>query len=286
MTTGRDIDLVPSGLLRDRKNKFEKAIEERRIRLIKAPKGLSRSRQNKSHWAGDGKGIVWTTEWIHYDGRRRTANLAESYTVEEAFQSVFGRKSFHRRKRKRSDAETHPAPASPEKGTPTTHRTATGEYSKENIQKVPEELQNGESDPTPSERVIEINNSTGAEQVQWQNQDLAQPQPNVHYYLFKPHTTSKVKCVIPVDADTKLTDVLRGRNLLEFPTFHVRLEPPEALSEPFITDEKYNELYGTDVVVNLPTLAPDDEVEEGEVIDLQMIDEKKVLEVLQEDLNG
>jgi hypothetical protein len=113
----KGIDLAPSGIKRrfgknghDPKRKFETEVEARGIRLIKAPRGLSRSKQNKSHWAGQHKSIMWTTEWICYDGRQRIHNVIESRTVGETFANIFGRNPFHK-KRKRSSAGTMTLPA-------------------------------------------------------------------------------------------------------------------------------------------------------------------------------
>ncbi|ETI20961.1 hypothetical protein G647_07304 [Cladophialophora carrionii CBS 160.54] len=281
-------DLAPSGLRRDRKSKFDSAIEERGIRLIKAPKGLSRNKQNKSHWAGESKGVAWTTEWIHYDGRKRNTIVFESSTVGEAFQSVFARKPMHSQKRKRGSSETESAPVA-EREVPSIQANGDSQISKESVEKaqdVPLDIGFRSTDPTPVQSGAMVEHMSDNDQTNMRQRVAAQPLEDIHYYLFKPNTTSKVKCLIPVAADSKLVDVLRNQTLLEFPTLYIRREAPEALPEPFVAEAKYNELYGLDVSTNVPTYAPDGELEEGEVVDLHSIDEKKVLEVLQKDLNG
>jgi hypothetical protein len=255
--------------------------------LIKAPEGLARNRQNKSHWAGQSKGVAWTTEWVHYDGRKRNTIVFESSTVAEAFHNVFARKPIHNQKRKRGNSETGSAPVAG-RDVPSVQANGDGDTRQKTVEKVqdiPLDMDSGPSDPAPVSRAT-VKPTSDDDQTNMRQRVTAQPPEDIYYYLFKPHTTSKVKCLIPVAADSKLVDVLRNRTLLEFPTLYIRREPPDALPEPFVTEEKYNELYGLDVSTNLPKYAPNDEMEEGEVIDLQGIDEKKVLEVLQKDLNG
>ena len=288
-TSSKGFDLVPSGIQRDRKTRFDQEIEERGINLIKAPKGLSRNKQNKSFWGGDKKGLMWTTEWIHYDGRKKIAMLAESNTVEQACNIAFGaRKSVNYRKRKRSNVESHSARL-PGRDETIGEGNTEGKHDEKDVIKAQNSNANPDPDPfdpASAQNETASNKLSSVEHAPEQPQDTVKPPQTVYYYLFKPITTSKVKCVIPLAADTKVIDALRGRALLEFPTFYVREEAPEALPEPFMTEDKYNDQYGTDVVVNLPIFAPNEALEEGEVIDLQGIDEKRVLEVLQRDLNG
>ncbi|EXJ55417.1 hypothetical protein A1O7_08344 [Cladophialophora yegresii CBS 114405] len=282
------IDLAPSGLRRDRKTKFDNATEERGIRLIKAPKGLSRNKQNKSHWAGESKGVAWTTEWIHYDGRKRHTIVFESSTVGEAFQNVFARKPIHSQKRKRGTSETDSAPAAGREIPPILADGDSKNSKKivEEAQDVPLDIRSRSSDTTPVQSGAVVEHMSDNDQTNARQHVAAQPLEDIHYYLFKPNTTSKVKCLIPIAADSKLVDVLRNRTLLEFPTLYIRREAPDALPEPFVTEAKYNALYGQDVSASLPTYAPDSELEDGEVADLHRIDENKVLEVLQKDLSG
>ena len=284
-TLSRGVDLIPSGLRTNRKSRFEDALAERRIRLIKAPKGLSRNKENKSHWGGD-KGLVWTTELIHWDGRKKLANVFEGSNVQDAFDHAFRRRRpSSTKKRKRSHPETHAAPRGNTSPTPQTELGADHDR---------EELVQGSSEPrieapdqlsSRTDTAMIIKSSDDGESYP-QRAGTRLPEENTHFYLFRPNTTSKVKCVIPVAADAKLIDVLRDRTLLEFPTFYIRPEAPESLPEPFVTEGEYDSSYGTDVAVNMPIFASEVEVEEGEIVDLATIDEKKVLEVLQKDLIG
>lgn len=109
---------------------------------------------------------------------------------------------------------------------------------------------------------------------------------DLHFYLLRPNTPSGLKCLIPISPLSAIHDVLENRTILEFPTFYVKDEGPEQLSKPFITEEKYNEVYGSEIPVQLPTYAPKETTVSEEAGALTAIDETRVLEVLQKDLMG
>ncbi|KIX92923.1 uncharacterized protein Z520_11399 [Fonsecaea multimorphosa CBS 102226] len=293
LTQSKGIDLVPSGLVRkgqDAKRKFDAEIEKRGISLIRAPLGLSRHKQNKSHWAGHGKCLMWTTEWLCYDGDKRTCNVLESRTVEEAFLIAFGKHAINRKKRKRSDAETTSVSAprpTDQYVPPVAAREVNGRTS--HAGSLEGNSQNPESESTAHELVTDqkrTDTTHSPTQRNGQHPGTLYSSQNLNFYLFKPNTISKVKCVIPVASDSKLVDVLRNQTILEFPTFYVGYDGPEGLPDPYITEEDYNKQYGAEVPINLPTYDPRDKADEENLASLDNIDEKKVLEVLQKDLDG
>ncbi|KIW82083.1 hypothetical protein Z517_05110 [Fonsecaea pedrosoi CBS 271.37] len=288
LAQSKGIDLVPSGVVRkgqEARRKFDVELEERGICLIKAPQGLSRNKQNKSHWAAHGKCIMWTTEWLCYDGDKRVCNVLESRTVEEAFLSAFGKHAVNRKKRKRSDAETTSVSA-PQPADQSTQPVTAGAV---NAGTPCTGHAKGESE-SPVHGLVTDQKATdtthGPTRENPQRTETPHSSHNLKFYLFKPNTISKVKCLIPVAPESKLVDVLRNQTFLEFPTFYVRQEAPQDLPAPFITEERYNEQYGAEVTINLPTYSPGNKVDEEKLAALDNIDETKVLEVLQKDLNG
>lgn len=361
----KGIDLAPSGVKRRGpvgKWKFDAEVEERGIRLIRAPSGLSRNKQNKSHWAGGpNKCILWTTEWVFHDGQRKITNVRETRTVAQGFLAVFGRKTLDR-KRKRDVDETDTAAGSQHETAATRQDPATEESANLETQNTTittaQHLLDAKGDLGSNESVEDddtiygdeetpLNTSEGLETKKQASQvahatpgedplnnkedfavekslddeaphpipasaDDAEPQmpageesslaqeeslasnipednlsqllSHLHFYLLRPNT-AKYKCLIPIAQVSTLKDVLSGKTLLEFPTFYVREEPPDSLPEPFISEEKYTQLYGSEVPISLPTYAaPDDTGSQKKP--LPDIDEKKVLEVLQQDLTG
>jgi hypothetical protein len=86
------------------------------------------------------------------------------------------------------------------------------------------------------------------------------------------------------------TTALRDRAVLEFPTIYAFPEPPEALlaekeNPRFLLEEDYVRTQGpeTDLSEAMLQEAPEDQVHSGS-LDIGDIDEKKVLEVLKQDL--
>jgi len=109
---------------------------------------------------------------------------------------------------------------------------------------------------------------------------------DLFFYLYRPNTLSKYKCLIPISKLGSIGEALQGRTLLEFPTIYVRGESPESLVEPFITESEYLHNHGSDIPVNLPSFGNID-VEEGEITALpDNIDDSKILAVLQKDAVG
>ncbi|EXJ94039.1 hypothetical protein A1O1_02432 [Capronia coronata CBS 617.96] len=283
----KGIDLTPSGVARgghESKRKFETEIEERGIHLVRAPKGLYRNKQNKSHWAGQYKCIMWTTEWLYFDGRRRVQNVTESRTVGEAFVNIFGKNSI-RKKRRRSDDQSATAPATKPDIQPSSDRAEALE-SLSGPEKRAKTAEADHKEETESQQQPGLDDPSITSEPVPQGSEASQLLQNLHFYLLKSNTISKHKCLIPISPSSTIKEVLRGKPLLEFPTFYVREEAPEDLPEPYITDQKYEQLYGSEVGLDLPTYASDSKGETGEQTSLADIDEKRVLEVLQKDLAG
>lgn len=65
-----------------------------------------------------------------------------------------------------------------------------------------------------------------------------------HFYLHRPNLPSNVRCVIPVEPDAIIKDIIRDRVLIEFPTIFVLSHSNDTLQTPFITEEEYLKLHG------------------------------------------
>ncbi|KIW99886.1 uncharacterized protein Z518_10814 [Rhinocladiella mackenziei CBS 650.93] len=239
----KGIDLAPSGVNRhghDPKRRFDTEVENRGIHLIKAPRGLSRNTQNKSHWTP--KGIMWTTEWILYDGEKKFHNVIELRTVGEAFVAIFGKTKI-RRKRKRSDAETTSVPATQPDTENTQPDSSHARIAQDQPTSTPDmENQDDGSKNEASSRDKRVQDPSDTLETGAKSLEISPIIRNLHFYLLRPKTMSKLKCLIPISPTSTLDGVLRDKTLLEFPTFHVRKEAPDALSEPFISDEKYTQV--------------------------------------------
>jgi hypothetical protein len=66
--------------------------------------------------------------------------------------------------------------------------------------------------------------------------------PNLSFYLLRTGTTSTSKVLIPLDSSASLTQSLRDRTVLEYPTIFVLPQPPDSLPEGFLLDKEYNKI--------------------------------------------
>lgn len=153
---------------------------------------------------------------------------------------------------------------------------------------------------------------SGQEQLARPKQDETQPEPSspppsdsqinevtshrdIYFYLHRPRTATKQPVLIPLSPALTFTSALRNRTVLEFPTIYVLPDSPDTLraankeNASFLLEEEYiqTEKTGEDGESGGPDEEGAKGVEDGLVpasVDLGQVDEKKVLEVLKQDL--
>jgi hypothetical protein len=113
---------------------------------------------------------------------------------------------------------------------------------------------------------------------------------SVHFYLHAPCLPSPRPVLIPLPPEATLTDILRSRLVLEFPTIYVRYDPPEKLGNDYILEEDFSmrmqeKEYREKIEARLTGR------EEGQVIERldqleDTVDERKLEEVLRRDLTS
>jgi HIT zinc finger len=253
----KGIYLAPAGLHRSGgpRIKFEAEMRARNIKLIRAPQGLSRCKNNKSSLKG--ADLSWTVEWLPHDGRRRLQQVIETKTVIESFKSCFGKKGLGQ-KRKRDSESTFTRPEAPQ---PSQKNSSQQEENKENSAETPvmDNTNDKPVTPTPAHEPLEA----------------------LHFYLHRPQTSSKITCLIPIEPTATWKELLTGRTVLEFPTIYVREEVTEALPPPFILERDYLQKHGEDVVVQQQVGPERVEKASQEPANL---DPQKLLEMLSKDL--
>ena len=288
---------------------LEQAAEARGVKLIRAPNGLSRRKENKSRVLGKGGNISWTVEWIGSSDQRRVQNFDETKIIGEAYFICYGKKHFGK-KRKREQTE----PESTGRGSVTKQtgqqggselaeqprheprrKTSHLEQAKELAEQQEQLIRSlevpGAMVEAEEERVAQVlprNGTAGSEHEERPPSRDKQPliPEHIHFYLHRPQTASKIKCLIPMSATGTIKDALRGKKIVEFPTIYIRDEAPEELSEPFILESTYLEQHGEDVMVPTQLMPPPDTVPPPavDVPSMDSIDSQKVLEVLNQDL--
>ena len=259
--TDRGISIVPARQVRrdDARPKVEVEIEQRGVQVIKAPKVFSRAKQNKTHWVGPQKSIMWTIEWVCSDAEKVVGSALESRTLGEAYINIVGKKKIKRKRRLSQHDQTR-------------------------------------AEPPPKVAKQESHSSTKEEQVQHQHQHDAQTSSSgdeqllagMHFYLHDPRTPSKFRCLIPLPPGQTVRAALEGQTVLEFPTIYIKSESPDQLKEPFIAQEEYQKRHGDDIPVNLTVPLEDGQIDEPSEPSLAAAGEivpEKVLEVLARDLS-
>lgn len=128
---------------------------------------------------------------------------------------------------------------------------------------------------------------------------------DVYFYLHRPRTSTKQPVLIPLPPNVSLATALRNRTVLEFPSIYTLPQSPETLlaeeatSKKFILEEEYlrtekpDEESVSGIVDGRGAAEQDshDDEEQGSesgpnpgLINLENVDESKVLEVLKQDL--
>jgi len=79
-----------------------------------------------------------------------------------------------------------------------------------------------------------------ADMPQLQEGNIIRGSPALHFYLHRPQTRSKWPVLIPLSPSQTLTDALRGRLVLEYPTLYVLPQGPSELpKDQFISEDEY-----------------------------------------------
>jgi len=203
-------------------------LHDNRIRVDRAPTGLSRQKANMTRYLQKSKRIVWSVEWVKSNGDKIMSEVFEGTTIEEAWKDVLKERC---KKRKREEDQVD---------------------STSNPRAQPHEHQSGSADTTVISRSTDTATSTQPE-----TPDHTKP-PTVenathqeettaaqHFYLEKPHTPSNIKVLIPLEPTSSLTSSLRDRVLLEFPTIYQLAQPAESLPPNYINEEAYLSQSGT-----------------------------------------
>ncbi|OJJ51112.1 hypothetical protein ASPZODRAFT_127125 [Penicilliopsis zonata CBS 506.65] len=242
---------------------FLRGAESAGVTVVRAPKGMSRSKMNASRWFTKQKCLNWTVEWVFPTGEKKLNTSLEGCTIAEAYARVNpvikGTKD-EEPPSEQSQAEPNPeaAPAQSTTVENQTHSTCDGSLS--------------EAPPTSTASHPPISHR------------------DVYFYLHRPQTSTKQPVLVPLQPHQIFTTVLRNRTVLEFPTIYALSESPETLrtesEDParFLLEEEYLHAHkpGEEDPDSVPEKSENEAEDAG--VDLETVDEEKVLEVLQRDL--
>ncbi|KAF2131579.1 hypothetical protein P153DRAFT_429843 [Dothidotthia symphoricarpi CBS 119687] len=257
------------------------------VTLIRAPKGLSRQKENKTHRVAKTKNVVWTIEWMAHDKSRVLTNVSSTCQVSKAL-SVDEAKP---KKRKR--------PAEPNSNS----KLCTTEDTVNAIEKQDTSLQAETNDKKPEDMVCITPLNTAQEEheheqlsVEPKRADddvLNRPSEN-QFFLLRPRTSTSRHVVIPLTPSATLGECLRGRTVLEFPTIYTFPSSMTQLPEGFMLEEEYIKQEGEEQKEfedMMKEVDPEilrrlkDERSDGEMQG-EEVDSKKILDVLKQDLGS
>jgi hypothetical protein len=260
---------------------------------------MSRNKANASKWnpkyvfllgGESGVGVLtvsrhkclsWTVEWITADGKKVTRNCLESCTLAEGYDRIYPQP-------KERTGEIVQKPKKDEQTLESTgDREQESEPASSEQQTQPETVEPPSAAPT-GQSAMESTPDQPSGSSESKHEII--PHRGVSFYLHRPRTATKQPVLIPLSPSMTFTSALRDRAVLEFPTIYALPQPPEALpakkeSPTFILEEDYLRTQGPETELSEAMLqeASEDQVDAGG-LDIGNIDEKKVLEVLKQDL--
>ncbi|KAH2635891.1 hypothetical protein KXW54_002714 [Aspergillus fumigatus] len=251
------------------------------VRVIRAPRGMSRNKANASKWNPKHKCLSWTVEWITANGKKVTRNCLESCTLAEAYDRIYPQPKERAGEivpKAKKDGQISESTGDREQEL---EPTSSEQQTQSETVAPPSAAPTGQSttEPTPDQ-------PSGS----FESKHEIIPHRGISFYLHHPRTATKQPVLIPLAPTMTFTSALRDRSVLEFPTIYALPQPPEALraekeSPMFLLEEDYlrTERPETDLSEAMVQDASQDQVDAGD-LDIGNIDEKKVLEVLKQDL--
>lgn len=297
--TEKGIDIGPNARSKsDQSQAMDYAFAAAGVKVIRAPKGMSRSKENKTYRSKSGyddmtkylpslkpadffdrnRNIIWTVELL---GPDKTRTLTQSSSVEPIYR-LHPLHETSKKKRKRG-AE---APTSAEASTV----------------KEASEPQVPESTSAVVESTVAPSTSASAETGQTQKSltlqksqaDTAEPaDQRYNFYLLRPRTSSQRRVLIPLTPSDTLAECIRGCTVEEFPTIYYFPATTDELPEEFMLDEDYRKEEGEqqrefeEMMREVdPEILRRLKNDGAGSKDDEEVDSKRILDVLKQDLGG
>ncbi|KAE8453429.1 hypothetical protein EG329_010290 [Mollisiaceae sp. DMI_Dod_QoI] len=206
-----------------------RVLTEKKIRVIKAPKGMRRNMENTTSWAMKARCISWQVEWIRAPKGERTLYKAlDKRSLGENFDTMF------EEERRLNLSSREKAAEKKRKWEGNRPRGAKKPRLQETTMTAVSTLQNpktGAWNVTPVYRELDGGHP---------KQPPPQRHRDYHFYLHRPLTpASYPKVLVPLDTDQTVSELLRNRDVMEFPTIHVLEEEPKNLPSTFMLEKHY-----------------------------------------------
>jgi len=238
------------------------AIQAAQVTIERAPKGMSRQKQNKTHWLPRLKCVEWSVEWLHADYSSHLDLVKDDMPLWQAHLFLTRRLSREPKKRKREADEPNPSTTFDgklESGTSQSHNrtkdTTNEAFTTENVSFKDHDSARPENSPLAGASAAE----NGVEEITDTKHDLPSPlQSNSvkleevpkwkagdadsagnYYYLVKPRARSNCKILVPLSPGDVLSECLKQQTVLEFPTIQVLSCPPAEIPNDYLLERDY-----------------------------------------------
>ncbi|KAJ5713505.1 uncharacterized protein N7483_010686 [Penicillium malachiteum] len=269
---------------------FLRGAETGAVTVIRAPRGMSRNKENNSRWHPKHKCLSWSVEWVLTSGEKIIRNCLENCPIADAYD-----RAFPLAKQEKPNSEPLKDDEQNQSETAIVQDSTDAATSDAAVASNPSEPTAQPEQPS-SRNDAEISTETEKLTEEDKPQDLTiGPHRELYFYLHRPRTRTNKPVLVPLAPLATLAAVLRERTVLEFPTIHVLADSPEKLLEQkdtssFILEEEYVRTLDPEEAAGKNSETDSEDIDngalglEGSSIDLENVDEQKVLEVLKQDL--
>ncbi|KAH8727509.1 hypothetical protein GQ44DRAFT_703351 [Phaeosphaeriaceae sp. PMI808] len=283
-------------------------LEAAGVKVIQAPKGLNRQKENKSHRSKTkkstgGHNIVWTVEWLNDQKKRQLTQTSSTCRV-AAVHPFAAQEQSAAKKRKRNVE-----PSLTSSSSVIVNDASASENQNKSVQpQVKVEISSQAREHSPSkqsyyhldeqQRDETRTEVTGSHNLDYHDRPGMETVGDGEYrfYLVRPRTSSSKHILIPLISSATLGECLNGRTVLEFPTIYVfpsSIQPSPAefmLEQDYLKQEGEEQKEFNELISKLdPEILRRLEVNEQQVgskTSEELVDSREILDVLKKDFGS
>lgn len=221
---------------------IERMLNKECIRVIKAPKGMRRNKENTTCWHKKQRTIVWQVEWIREGNRRSLYRALSNKPIGDFYDAMCEEErklnltEEERREEKRIEKKRRADDQREQLA-----KKARIESEASDLTTVPllQDPDTGAWNMIPF--ISTLDDITMAEAL-----SIPPPKPrNYNLYLHRPLTPASFpKVLVPISPTKPIIEHLRNRDVLEFPTIHVLPSTTESLPDGFMLEEEFLKAIG------------------------------------------
>lgn len=216
---------------------IERVLREEGIRVVKAPRGMRRAKENATTWNKKQKSVNWQVEWVR-EGKERSLYralgsrpLGDFYEAMCEEQRQLALTEEERREERRVEKRRR-ADKTKEMGRKRARIETSERWDLTSTTRM-QDVGTGAWNLTP------VYSALDEEQIPGTSDPIPKSRP-YNLYLHRPLTpASFAKVLAPLCPNTPLTEQLRKRDVLEFPTIHVFPAETEVLPAEYMLEKDF-----------------------------------------------